>query len=136
MLSIRDRDLNVAAIGTTGEHHYAFHIEIPRFFGAASVTLIGGALPPFNQATFNLKNVRIDDIKISASFNKTMTAFPADWPDKADTKIFDLNRITGAAVVTYLRIPEGEPNPPPSGFLLVMDGFTEKGTCSKSERAF
>ena len=121
-------NLRCTLTGPSGEHHYAFHIEIPQHFGAARVTLLVRST-----LSFDLKIVHVDDTSILASLDTKMS----DWPEAADLKYFRLSRISGDAEVNFLEKPTKEdPHQPPDGFLHVMDAFTQKGPCSKSERAF
>jgi hypothetical protein len=57
-----------------------------------------------------------------------------DWPDEANKMLFRLNRITGDAEVDYLK--QQQPTSQGNDWAIVMEGFSQKGTCSKSERAF
>ena len=120
-------NLKCSLIVRSGERHdYAFRIEIPRFFGAARVTWV-------ETNTHDLKIVSLDDTRIIADFGTRLSG----WPDKAESISFVLNRITGDAEALYLRTPtKDDPQPPSADFKLIMDAFSEKGTCSKSERAF
>jgi hypothetical protein len=72
---------------------------------------------------------RFDDTTINASLDTKL----GGWPDEANLMQFRLNRITGGAELDYLQKPtKTDPWP---GFL-VMEAFSERGTCSRSERAF
>jgi hypothetical protein len=55
------------------------------------------------------------------------------WPDKADSMEFRLNRLTGDAEINYLQKPK-DTDPVPGW--LIMNEFSAKGSCSKSERVF
>lgn len=113
-------------IGSGETHHYAFRVETSSYFGKAHVTLVG-------VNTHDLRIVRLDDTVIIADQEEKL----GGCPDNAILQSFRLNRITGTAEVNYLRnvAPTDLPKPP-EGFLPVMDAFTEKGSCSKTERAF
>ena len=116
-------------------HEYVLRVEVPDYFGVAHVTLVG-------TNTSELKVVRFDDTLIIADLDQRMLGDKikfklndgVDWPDKANAMEFRLNRITGGAELNYLqKQPTTEMK---NEWSLVMEGFSEKGSCSKSDRAF
>jgi hypothetical protein len=122
--------LRCILVGSSGTYNYTLRID----FGAPRITLIG-------TNEIDLKVGRLDDALIIATLNSLptvkvewkMSDLP-DWPDKADKMQFRLNRITGDAGLDYLK--QQQTTPKGNDWAIVMDGFSQKGTCSKSERAF
>ena len=107
---------------SSGPQRYAFHIKIPKFFGQPHVAWVG-------TNTHDLRIVRSDDTMIIADLDQRL----AGWPDKADAMEFRFGRITGDAEINYLQKPAETDQWP--GWL-VMEDFSERGKCSKLERAF
>ena len=122
--------LRCSLVGSSGTYTYTLRID----FGAPRITLIGS-----NE--IDLKVERLDDALIIATLNPLptvklewkMSDLP-DWPDTAAKIQFRLNRITGDAAVDYLR--QQQTTRTGVDWAIVMDGLSQKGTCSKSERAF
>jgi len=122
--------LRCSLVGSSGTYTYTLRID----FGAPRITLIGS-----NE--IDLKVERLDDALIIATLNPLptvklewkMSDLP-DWPDTAAKIQFRLNRITGDAGVDYLR--QQQTTRTGVDWAIVMDGLSQKGTCSKSERAF
>ena len=107
---------------SSGSQRYAFHIEIPKFLGKPRVVWVG-----IN--THDLMIVRSDDTVIIVELDQRLSG----WPDKADLMQFQFHRITGDAEMYYLQKPTETDRWPA---WLVLEDFSKKGTCSKSERAF
>jgi hypothetical protein len=123
-------DLQCDLTDHSGRHGYAFHVQIPRYFGRPDITMVGGN-------TFDLKVGRFDDTKIYATLDVRLSG----WPDNADAMSFDFNRLTGAAEVEYLHKPTAaelkeDPHPPPPDFWLVLDDSAQHGICQKVRPAF
>jgi hypothetical protein len=121
-------DLQCNLNGKSGSHRYAFHLEIPKYFGSSHVTMVG-------RNTFDLEVVRLDKTKIYATLDQKLS----DWPDKADLMSFDFNRVTGDAEIDYLHRPtdaelKEEKDPFPGD--LILDDFSKTGTCLKAKPAF
>ena len=122
--------LRCSLVGSSGTYTYTLRID----FGAPRITLIGS-----NE--IDLKVERLDDALIIATLNPLptvklewkMSDLP-DWPDTAAKIQFRMNRITGDAGVDYLR--QQQTTRTEVDWAIVMDGLSQKGTCSKSERAF
>jgi hypothetical protein len=118
-------DLQCSLSDKSGAHHYAFHLEIPKYFGRYHITMVG-------RHTHDLDVVRLDKTKIYATLDQKLS----DWPDKADKMSFDFNRVTGDAQIDYLHRPTDPEHPLPAGFLLILDEFSQTGTCIKAKPAF
>jgi len=128
--------LRCPLVGPSGErHNYALVIETPTA-GAGRVSLVG------TNSKIDMKVVRMDDTLIVANFGLWLGEAPhrfrmtdvAGAPKEAEQMQFSLNRITGQTQVDYLQAPKTTPQG--QNWSVVLDAFTEKGTCSKSERAF
>jgi hypothetical protein len=126
--------LRCSLVGSSGTHNYALRID----FGAPRITLIG-------TSETELEVERLDDARIIATVNPLPLSEPKkgwkmkmsdlpDWPDEANKMLFRLNRITGDAEVDYLK--QQQPTSQGNDWAIVMEGLSQKGTCSKSERAF
>ena len=126
--------LRCSLVGSSGTHNYTLRID----FGGPRITLIG-------TGEIELKVERLDDAIIIATLNPLPISVPRegwkmkmsdlpDWPDKAGKMQFRLNRITGDAGVDYLK--QQQTTPQGNDWAIVIEGFSQKGTCSKSERAF
>jgi hypothetical protein len=132
-LALSEKDvfeLQCNLVGKSGSGHYAFHLAIPKYFGQAQLVMVG-------RNTHDLKVVRFDNIKIYATLDQKL----AGWPENADLMSFDFNRIIGDAEIDYLHKPteaerKEDKNPPPPDYLLILDDFTEMGTCVKAKPAF
>lgn len=119
-------DLQCNLSDKSGAHRYAFHLEIPKYFGRFHITMVG-------RNAFDLDAVRLDKTKIYATLDQKLSG----WPDKADLMSFDFNRVTGEAQIDYLHRPtDAEPAPPFAGSMLVLDEFSQTGTCLKAKPAF
>jgi hypothetical protein len=119
-------DLQCVLSGPRGKSDYVLHLEVPKYFGSPRIKWVG-------TNTHDLRVVVFDETRIIADVDKALSGFP----DKADAMSFRINRISGAVEVNYLRNPtETDPKPPKPSYQLVMDEFSESGTCTKSERAF
>ena len=131
-LALSEKDvfeLQCSLSGKYGSGHYAFHLEIPKYFGQAQLVMVG-------RNTHDLKVVRFDNTKIYATLDQKL----ASWPNNADLMSFDFNRITGDAEIDYLHQPteaelKEDKNPFPDA-LLVLSDFSEMGTCVKAKPAF
>ena len=119
--------LRCSLVGSSGTYTYTLRID----FGAPRITLIGS-----NE--IDLKVERLDDALIIATLNPLPTVKVewkmSDLPDTAAKIQFRLNRITGDAGVDYLK--RQQTTSTGVDWAIVMDGLSQKGTCSKSERAF
>jgi hypothetical protein len=119
-------DLQCVLSGPSGQSKYVLHLEIPKYFGSPRIKWVG-------TNTHDLRVVIFDEMRIIADLDKALSGFP----EKAEVMSFRINRISGEVEVNYLRRPtETDPKPPQPSYQFVMDEFSEKGTCAKSERAF
>jgi hypothetical protein len=121
-------DLQCTLTGKSGPERYAFHLEIPKYFGRSQITMVG-------RNTFDLKVERLDDTKIYATLDQKLS----NWPDRADLMSFDFNRLTGVAELDYLHQPtdaelKAEKHPFPG--LLILDDFSKNGSCLKAKPVF
>jgi hypothetical protein len=119
-------DLQCALKGSRGITNYQLHVEAPKYVGSPRIEWIA-------MGTINLRVPVFDDTMIVAYLDRALIGFP----EKAEAMTFRINRVTGAVEVNYLRsAATADAPPPPPGFQMVMDEFTETGRCTKSARAF
>ena len=125
-------ELQCNLAGKSGSGHYAFHLEIPKYFGQAQLVMVG-------RNTHDLKVVRFDNAKIYATLDQKLAGWPSD---NTELMSFDFNRITGDVEIDYLHQPteaelkEEKNGPLAWGALLVLSDFSQMGTCVKAKPAF
>jgi hypothetical protein len=127
-------ELQCNLAGKSGRGHYAFHLEVPKYFGRPRLVMVG-------RLTLDLKVEHLDNTKIYATLDHLHQKL-GGLPDNADLMSFDFNRITGDVEIDYLHQPteaelkEEKNGPLAWGALLVLSDFSQMGTCVKAKPAF